>query len=332
MREYLHPSLIRDSEIAAAFRLLLRTLPHATARFCVLVASFALCLLWLAIALGGGWWIGNHVSAEVGIVWSLIWLMGGGFIWGTVLRYFLHLIACAHVAVLTHLMTHGSVGDRQESQFGFGRRFVLTHFGELTALFAMNQLIRGVLVAVHDTLHTLNETFPIAGLTTAAATVERVRGAATRYLDKVVLTYCLACDTGSVWQNSREGLVYYAQNTRATLKTPVWIVIAERCSSALLLLAAFTIAAAITVVLPPDYREVGRVIAVAVAVMFAIALGAVFLEPLFLILLILRFHLLVEDQPLNAQWSARLDRLFADWHEPSSGRPPLSTSRQRSDR
>jgi len=48
--------------------------------------------------------------------------------------------------------------------------------------------------------------------------------------------------------------------------------------------------------------------------MFAIALRAAFLEPLFLILLILRFHLLVEDEPANPQWSARLDRLFADSH------------------
>jgi hypothetical protein len=313
MSEHLHPSLIRDSDIATAFRLLLRTLPYAIARFCVLVTSAALCLLWLTIASGGGWWIGNHVSAGLGIGWSLVWLMGGGFIWVTVLRYFLHLIACGHVAVLTRLMTHGSIGG-QESQFSFGRRIVLTHFGEVTALFALNQLIRGVLVALHDTLDTLSEIFPIPGMTSIAAIVVRVLGAATRYLDKVVLSYCLACDAGSVWQNARDGLICYAQNARAILKTSVWIVISERFLSVLLLLAMFTAAAAITALLPPDYREVQSVIALAVAVMFAIALRAAFLKPLFLILLILRFHLLVEDQPVNPQWSARLNRLFADWH------------------
>jgi hypothetical protein len=60
MTQRLHPSLIRDSDVGTAFKLLMRTLPYAMARFCVLLASATLCLVWLTVAFGGGWWIGSH--------------------------------------------------------------------------------------------------------------------------------------------------------------------------------------------------------------------------------------------------------------------------------
>jgi len=44
MTQRLHPSLIRDSDVGTAFKLLMRTLPYAMARFCVLLASATLCL------------------------------------------------------------------------------------------------------------------------------------------------------------------------------------------------------------------------------------------------------------------------------------------------
>ena len=70
--------------------------------------------------------------------------------------------------------------------------------------------------------------------------------AATRYLDKVILSYNLARGDEEPWRGAREGMVYYAQNAVPILKTAVWIVILERVLTVVLWLLLLAPAAAIT--------------------------------------------------------------------------------------
>ena len=46
-----------------------------------------------------------------------------------------------------------------------------------------------------------------------------------------------------------------------------------------------------------------------VAVLFALAARGAFLKPVFLIMIIVRFHALIEHEPINQEWVARLDQL-----------------------
>jgi hypothetical protein len=53
-------------------------------------------------------------------------------------------------------------------------------------------------------------------------------------------------------------------------------------------------------------RETGGVVTIIIAVMLAAAIRSAFLGPLFLIVMMIRFHALIENQPIQADWDARL--------------------------
>jgi hypothetical protein len=58
--------------------------------------------------------------------------------------------------------------------------------------------------------------------------------------------------------------------------------------------------------LPAAVRESGGIITILVAALLAGPLRAAFLKPLFLIMMMVRFHALIENQPINQEWDARL--------------------------
>jgi hypothetical protein len=287
----------------------MRSLPYALARFAVLLAATVAFIVWAVVAFGGAAWLGAHVAGAFGFVWLVLCVVGVGWFWATILRYVLHVIACGHVAVLTALITVGQVGDGTESQFAYGRRVVMARFGQVTALFGLNALVRGVLQTFHRTLDWLGEMLPIPGLDSLASLLTMILSAATRYLDKVILSYNLARNEEDPWRGAQEGIIYYCQNAQPILKTSVWIVILERGLSIVLWLALLAPAAAVTVMLPHAMREMGGAVTVVIAVLLAATLRAAFLKPLFLIMIMIRFHALIEHQAINEEWAGRLDQI-----------------------
>jgi hypothetical protein len=183
---------------------------------------------------------------------------------------------------------------------------VTERFGQVNALYALNLMVRGVLAAFHRTLDWIGEILPIPGLEGLANLANVILRAATRYLDKVILSYNLARGDVEPWQGAREGMVYYAQNAVPILKTAVWIVILERALTIVLWLLLLAPAAAITLMLPGSVREMGGLVTILVAAILAGPLRAAFLKPLFLIMMMVRFHALIENQPINQEWDARL--------------------------
>ena len=301
-----YPLRVRDHGLGVAVGLLGRSLPYALARFGVEVASALAAIVWLTLALGGAVWLGTHVARAFGAVWAIVFLVGGGWFWGAVLRYALHLIACGHVAVLTDLITRGEVGNGSEPMFAYGRRVVTERFGQVTLLFGFNALVRGVLGAFHNTLDWLSEMLPVPGLEGLSNLLNLVLRAATRYLDKVIFSYILARNDGDPGRGARVGLVYYCQNARPILKTSVWMVIQERALSLLVFLLMLVPAGLLTVLMPASVRETGGLVTVVIALLLAAAVRSAFIAPLFLIVMMVRFHALVENQPIEEAWDARL--------------------------
>ena len=232
-------------------------MPYAFARFGILLAYSVACIIWIVVAFGGAAWLGTHIAGAFGILWFVLCVVGIGWFWGTVLRYALHLLACGHVAVLTELIVRGQVGNGSESMLSYGKRVVLARFGEVNILFGMNMLVRGILNSFHRTLDWIDQMIPIPGLESLSSVVNMILRAATRYLDKVILSYNLARNDGNPWVGAREGLVYYAQNAKPILMTSVWIVILERLLTFVLWLLLLAPAATITVMLPAGVRESG---------------------------------------------------------------------------
>ena len=304
-----YPLHVRDHGLATAIGLLLQSLPYAAMRFALQLAVTVAGILWLVIAIGGAAWLGTHIAQAFGWVWFLLWLIGVGWFWGAVLRYALHLVECGHVAVLTELITRGAVGNGSESMFAYGRRIVTERFGEVNVLFGLNALVRGALQAFHRTLDWVGEMIPIPGLESLASIVNMILRAATRYLDKVIFSYNLARNDGNPWRGAREGIIYYCQNAKPILKTSVWIVIQERILTFILWIALLSPAAAITVMLPQSVREAGGLVSVVIAILLTGAVRSAFLKPIFLVKMMVRFHALIENQPINESWDARLSEI-----------------------
>ena len=266
-----YPLAVRDSSLTSAFGLLMRTLPYAMVRFGILVAASIACIVWIVVTIGGAAWLGSHIAQAFGLVWFIGCVAVAGWFWATFLRYLLHLIDCGHVAVLTELIVHNTISNGRESMFDYGKRIVTERFGEVNVLFAMNLTVRGVLNAFHRTLDWIGEVLPIPGLDSIANLATAILRAATRYMDKVIFSYNLACNAQNPWENARDGIVYYCQNAKPILKTSVWIVVLELVLSAVVWLVLLIPAAAITVILPQSVREMGGLVTVVIAVLFAMA-------------------------------------------------------------
>jgi hypothetical protein len=304
-----YPLAVRNCGLLSAFGLLLRTFPYALIRFALLLGFSYACILWVVATIGGAAWLGAHIAPAFGWVWFFAAALAGGWFWMALLRYFLHLVECGHVAVLTELIVYGRIGNGTESMFAYGRRIVVAHFGQVNLLFAMNALVRGVLNAFHRTLDWIGEALPIPGVGAIANLLTAILRAATRYMDKAILSYNLARNDDNPWIGARDGIVYYCQNAKPILKTALWIVIAEFALTVMMWLLLLAPAAAITVGLPPSVRAMGGAITVFIAVLFALAARGAFVKPLCLIMILVRFHTAIEGQPIRQDWVARLDQL-----------------------
>jgi hypothetical protein len=303
-----YPLAVRNCGLVAAFALLLRSLPYALLRFAVLLVFSVASIIWAVVTFAGSAWLAARVAPAFGWVWFIFCILVASWFWVASLRYFLHLIDCGHVAVLTQLIVYGRIDNGSESMFAYGRRIVTEHFGQVNLLFAMNLLVRGVLNAFHRTLDWIAELVPIPGMGAIASLMTAVLRAATRYMDKAVLSYNLARNAANPWTGARDGIVYYCQNAKPILKTAAWIVVAEFALSILLWLVLLAPAAALTVMLPPSVRGLG-VFPVIIAVLIALAARAAFVKPLFLIMILVRFHTAIEGQDIRQDWVARLDQL-----------------------
>jgi hypothetical protein len=317
MQQY--PLAIRDSSLSSAFVLLVRSLPYALARFGVLLASSIACIIWIVITIGGAVWLGDHIATAFGWVWFIGCAAAAGSLWTTLLRYVLHLLECGHVAVLTELIVHGSVGNGQESMIAYGKRIVTERFGEINALFAMNLAVRGILTAFHNTLDWIAGALPIPGLESLTSLATAILRAATRYMDKVIFSYNLARGGENPWQGARDGIVYYCQNAKPILKTSIWIVALEMALSVGLWLLLLVPAAGITVLLPSSVREMGGLVTVLIAILLALTARAAFVKPLFLIMIMTRFHALIEHQPIDAALVAEFDQLSGKFRDLGQG-------------
>ncbi len=230
-----YPLAVRNSGFVVSVDLLVRTLPYALMRLEVLLTFSVACIVWMVITICGSVWTGTHIAGTFGVVWFLSCVIAAGWFWTAILRYLLHLIGCGHVAVLTELIVHGRVGNGGESMFAYGRRVVTEKFGQVNILFAINQLVRGVVNAVHRTMEGVGHILPIPGIESIAKPITAILRAATRYMDKVIFSYNLASGDDNPWLGAQRGLIYYAQNAKPILKQSVWIVVLEYAVSALLL-------------------------------------------------------------------------------------------------
>jgi hypothetical protein len=298
-----YPLAVSDASLGTALGLFLQTLPYAMVRFGILFGVSVGSLLWYLLTFGGGAFIAKHVP-----VLGYVWIFGGlglwGYLWWFIVRYFLYLLKAGHIVVLTDLVTRGQVGNATENMFQYGTRVVKERFGEVNALFALDRLINGIVRAFNRTLNIIANLLPIPGLGSITNLVTAVVHAATTYVDETLFSYSLARGDEDKWRSAKDGLIYYAQNHQEVLKTGVWIVLLDWVLTFGAWLVCLVPAGLVAWLLPAGGLSQFGVVLLAVFV--AANLRAAFLKPLFLIMVMVKFHVSVRDQPIDLEWDARL--------------------------
>jgi hypothetical protein len=312
-----YPLAIQEPGLGTAIGLLMRTMPYAMVRFGVSLLASILTIIFWVIALGGGAWLGAKVAPAVGWIWVIAFLVAFGFFWRLILRYVFYLIKCGHIAVLTELITKGQVANGQEGMFAYGKRIVTERFGQVNALFVVDMLVQGVVRTFNRTLDFIGSIFPVEALRQLIAVVQAVIRAATTYIDETIFSYGLAREERNPWVSARDGLIYYAQNAKPILKTSVGIVLLDYLISFVVWLIMLAPAYAIAHALPKEML-LASIVAWVIAFLFAASVRASFVRPLFLIMVMVKFHLSVRGQPINVEWEQRLESISDKFREITS--------------
>jgi hypothetical protein len=270
----------------------------------VLVGVSVISIVWFGVTFGGAGFLGERIHPWVGYGWLFSGLGIYGWLWAFVVRYALYLIKCGHIAVLTELITTSAISNGSESMFSYGKRIVTERFAEVNVLFALDALVEGVVGAFNKTLDWVTSFLPIPGLHVIANLAGAIIRAATTYIDETIFSYNIARGEDNPWRGGRDGLVYYCQNSKEILKTAVVCIIADYVLTAIAWLLMFAPAALMVTVMP-----VLGGWSFLVALLFAINFRQAVLKPLFLIMIMIKFHVSVKEQSINEEWDQRLASL-----------------------
>jgi len=301
-----YPLAIKDASIGTALSLVMKTLPFALARLGVLVAMTVVGIIWWAITLGGFGFFALKTHPVIGYGWLGINLVGMGYIWWAVARYFLYLLKAAHIAVLTELITTGTIQNGEVGMFQYGIKTVKDRFGEVNILFGIDLLVHGIVKAFNRTLDFITGLIPIPGLDSLMGIVKSVLHATTTYIDETIFSYNLARGDENAYRSAKDGLVYYAQNSKEILKTGIWAVIIDKVLTAVIWIFMLAPAFALGAILPTSGAWV-TISAFVAAVVFAGDVRAAFVKPLLLTMVMIKFHTEASGQEINPVWDQRLE-------------------------
>jgi len=321
-----YPLAIRDAGFSTAVGLMMRTLPYALARFAILVVVSLVTLVWYVVAFGGWALLGAKIHPFVGFAWFLVACGIYGWLWSIIVRYFLYLLKCGHIAVLTELITKGQVDNGSLGMFAYGKQVVQRRFAEVSVLFVVDRLVSGVVRAFNRTLDFLTGLLPIPGLSSIMSFVNAVVYAATTYLDETIFSYGLARQETNPWASAKDGLIYYAQNSKEILKTGVFVVILDKVLTFLVWIVMLAPAFALSWAMPRSMVGFGSLFVFALAALLASNVRAAFLKPIFLIMVMTKFHVSIQNQPINQEWDARLSQVsdkFRQFDEKIRGYRPV---------
>lgn len=306
-----YPLAIEKAGVGQAFSLLMKTLPYALVRLGILVAVTVGTLIWIGSTVGIGAWLSARVHEWIGGAW----IIGGfgiyGYLWFTIVRYFLYLLKAGHIAVLTEIITKNEIGNGGENMFAYGKNVVKSRFKEVNVLFAMDMLITGVVRAFNRTLDFIGSLLPVPGLSQVTKLVGMVVHAMTTYIDETIFSYSLARGDENPWRSGRDGLVYYAQNCKEILKTSIGIVLLEKVLTIVAFLILFAPAFVVAALMPGNAAFWAFVI----SALFAFNVNAALLHPLFLIMIMTKFHVCIQGQEINETWAGKLNNVSGKFGE-----------------
>ncbi|MBV1860117.1 MAG: hypothetical protein KUG77_17015 [Nannocystaceae bacterium] len=318
----------------AALGLSFKVLPYALFRFAHWSLFTAISVVMVIAALGIGTGLAIGVNKWAGVV-----VMFGGLVpifwfWMPFVERKTFGAKCAHIAILTELVTKGRVGSGQEGQLAYAKQIVDTRLHDMTSIWDVNRSVNRSLRKLTETLNFIDKWLPIDISFIKRGIYALVNGAS-RYLEAVVLSYGLARGDREFAAPALDGLTYCAQNSGKMFRAAIGVIILEKVMMApLWIMAALSSVGGVfaatfasqggeLAALQADATGVIKAAPIPFLVAFAMAVvvGGViallmvrtvresFIQPTLTTMVMLRFHKLVQNQALNQEWKQKIQNL-----------------------
>lgn len=295
-----------DFSIGRALALMMQTMPFIILRCAVYFGITLAYVLMAGIGSGIGWAIGG-LGDEGFQLSTTVWggLLGFGLTAGVVYllrEYLLYLVKAGHIAVMVQLLD-GQAIPGGKSQLEHGRTVIKNRFTQANVLFVVDQLIKGVVVAITGLVQGLSSLLPIPGIQQLMGLVRTLLRIAVGLVDEVILAYAIRTNTQNPWSSARTALVLYGQNAPGMLKNAAWLTLIGYGVSFLVFLIVLPPAAALAYAMPGAVSAAGVVF----ALIFAWAIKAALIEPFLIACLLQAYFKAIEGQTPDPAWEARLD-------------------------
>ncbi len=299
----------RTTSFGEAWGLLMKTWPYLVARWTVYGLYALGCLVWFCV--WGGLAYLFRESGSVVTVLLIIAVGGFGAIAYWLKRYVLYLLKAGHIAVITELIKHGTLPEGK-NQVEYGKGIVTERFGEVTALFAVDALVTGILRMISRTIIGITNLIPIPGLDKIGRIVTAIINRALTYIDEAIFSYTLLTGSTNPWASARTGIVLYGQSWKPLLKSAfkVWLLgqVAWFVAFLVILLPTYGLMA-----LMPDASLILGIMAVILALLVVSA----FYEPLALVYMILTYNRAIQGQTPSAEWEEKIGKVSSKFRSMS---------------
>lgn len=294
-----------DFSIGKAIGLMVRTMPFVLFRVVVYFAISAAFVIVTGTGAGIGYGVGAFGDDEFQATSTFYGAIGGFGLTAGILfflrDYILYIVKAGHIAVMVELLDGRQIPGGQ-GQIAYARGIVTDRFGQASALFALDQLVKGVIGVVTGLIEGVLSFLPIPGLDRIMSVVRAYLRLAVGLVDEVILAHAIRTRSDNPWTSAQEALVLYAQNARPMLKNAAWLTLIVWIAALLVFLLMLAPAAAVVWAMPGDWSAGAFVF----AVLFAWAVKAAVIEPFALACLLQVYFKEIEGETPNPEWQARL--------------------------
>ncbi len=316
----------------AAAGISMKALPFALYRLAYGSMYTAISIAMAVAALGVGTWLTVSVNRWAGVVLILGTMIPLVLFWLPFVERKTFGVKCAHIAILTELITKGHVGDGRQGLFAYGKQIIATRLGDLTSLWDVHRSVNRTIKQLTRTLDFVDKWLPV-DISAIKRVTHRAVGGASRYLDAVILSYGLARGDENLAAPATDGVTYCAQNSRTLVRTALGVVVLETLTVVPLWLvvgvgtiagvfaAAFSSLGGTLAALQSDARaatdaapvpfliaaSVGVLVGGLIAMLIIRTVRQSLVEPTLIAMVMLRFHNVVRGQALDASWKKRLE-------------------------
>jgi hypothetical protein len=292
-----------DFSLGKAIGAMFKTLPFIFLRVLVYFGIALAYLLSTGIWAGVGYGLTSMTqNPGVGAFWGGLFgfaLVSVALYWAR--EYLLYLVKAGHIAVLVEALD-GKELPGGKGQVAHAQTVVKERFGETSILFAVDQLIKGILKALNRLVFSITHFIPLPGAKDAAKFINAVINLSLTYTDEIVLAYGIRKKSSNPWASAKDAILLYAENYGMMIKNALFLLFLMFVISIGLFLVFLIPAGALVALFPGQAGGWGFV----AALLFAWAFKAAFLDPLTMACLMQVYFKVTEGKVPSPSWDQKL--------------------------